>query len=75
RNLVTNFVYSARGEEVTHSVVAGKVIMRDRKLVAIDEQEYIDAVRECPAAIGERAAEEWYGLDGINNKYMKEGKL
>ena len=75
RNLVTNFVYSARGEEVTHSVVAGKVIMRDRKIVEIDEQEYIDAVKDCPAGIGERASEEFNSIDGINNKYMREGKL
>ena len=75
RNLVTNFVYSARGEEVTHSVVAGKVIMRDRKICAIDEQEYLDAVKECPKAIGERAAAEFNSIDGINNKYMREGKL
>ena len=75
RNLVTNFVYSARGEEVTHSVVAGKVIMRDRKICAIDEQEYLDAVKDCPAGIGERASEEFNSIDGINNKYMREGKL
>ncbi|MBR5981278.1 MAG: amidohydrolase, partial [Firmicutes bacterium] len=75
RNLVTNFVYFARGEEVTHSVVAGKVIMRDRKIVEIDEQEYLDAVKDCPAGIGERAFEEFDSIDGINNKYMREGKL
>ena len=75
RNMVPNFVYSARGEEVTHSVVAGKVIMRDRKLTAIDEQEYLDAIKTRPQALGERAAKEWFGLDGINNKYMQEDKL
>ena len=49
--------------------------MRDRKICAIDEQEYLDAVKECPKAIGERAAAEFNSIDGINNKYMREGKL
>ncbi len=75
RNIVPNFVYSARGEEVTHSVVAGQVIMRDRKLQNIDEKEYLEAIKECPQGVGERAFEEWDRLDGINNKYMREDKL
>ena len=35
RNIVPNLVYSARGHEVDLSVVAGKVIMKDRKLLYV----------------------------------------
>ncbi len=75
RNIVPNLVYSARGEEVSHSVVAGKVIMRDRKLVNIEEIEYLDAVKACPDIIGKRAETEFFEINGTNAQFMKEGKL
>ena len=40
RNMVPNIVYSARGEEVVLSVVNGKIVMKDRKLVNVDEMEH-----------------------------------
>jgi len=75
RNIVPNLVYSARGEEVTHSVVAGNVIMRDRKLVNIDEREYLEAVKDRPETIGKKAEAEFYAIDGTNAQFMREGKL
>jgi 5-methylthioadenosine/S-adenosylhomocysteine deaminase len=75
RNIVPNLVYSARGEEVSHSVVAGQVIMRDRKLVNIEEEGYLEAVKDRPDAIGKRAEEEFYAIDGTNAQFMREGKL
>lgn len=75
RNIVPNLVYSARGEEVSHSVVAGKVVMRDRKLVNIDEQAYLEAVKDRPEVIGKRAEKEFYAINGTNAHFMKEGKL
>jgi len=75
RNIVPNLVYSARGEEVSHSVVAGKIVMKDRKLVNIDEKEYLDAVKDRPEAIGKRAEKEFFAINGTNARFMKEGKL
>jgi 5-methylthioadenosine/S-adenosylhomocysteine deaminase len=75
RNIVPNLVYSARGEEVSHSVVAGKVIMRDRKFVNIEEQDYLDAVKDCPERIGKNAEKEFFAINGTNAQFMKEGKL
>lgn len=75
RNIVPNLVYSARGEEVSHSVVGGKVIMRNRKLVNIDEQEYLNAVKDRPEVIGKLAEKEFYAINGTNAQFMKEGKL
>jgi 5-methylthioadenosine/S-adenosylhomocysteine deaminase len=75
RNIVPNLVYSARGEEVSHSVVAGKIVMKNRKLVNIEEREYIEAVKDCPEAIGKRAEKEFFAINGTNAQFMKEGKL
>jgi 5-methylthioadenosine/S-adenosylhomocysteine deaminase len=75
RNIVPNLVYSARGNEVALSVVDGKVIMRDQKMVNIDEDESIARIQEHPGSIGERAAKEFFEIHGINAVYMEEGKL
>ena len=75
RNIVPNFVYSARGEEVTLSVVAGRVIMKDRKILSIDEQECLDELKTCPATIGQKAAREFLAIDGPNARFMREERL
>lgn len=75
RNIVPNLVYSARGQEIVLSVVAGKVIMRDGKILAIDEGEYLKAVAEHVPGIGSRAAEEFYQINGTNAQFMREDKL
>lgn len=75
RNIVPNLVYSARGQEVALSVVNGKVIMRDGKILAIDEAEYMEAVKKYPSEIGEKAAKEFYAIDGTNAHFMREDKL
>jgi 5-methylthioadenosine/S-adenosylhomocysteine deaminase len=75
RNIVPNLVYSARGNEVVLSVVDGKVIMKDQRLVNIDEDESIAKIQKYPEGIGERAAKEFFEIHGVNAIYMEEGKL
>lgn len=75
RNIVPNLVYSARGNEVDLSVVAGKVIMKERKLVNIDEKDCLDAVKPYPEIIGKKAAPEFFQINGINAIFMEENKL
>ena len=75
RNIVPNLVYSARGQEVALSVVAGEVIMRDQKLVKIEEEEYYEAARKWPKEIGEKAAAEFFDIHGTNAVFMEEDKL
>lgn len=75
RNIVPNFVYSARGCEVCLSVVNGEVIMKDQKLTKIDEREYIDEIKKFPDGIGKRAAKEFFEINGTNAAFMREGKL
>lgn len=75
RNIVPNLVYSARGPEVALSVVDGRVIMRDGKLLTIEENEYLKAVETYPEELGKRASEEFFAIDGTNARFMREGKL
>lgn len=75
RNIVPNLVYSARGCEVDYSVVNGKVIMRNRKLLNVDENEALENIKKYPASIGERAAKEFFEINGTNSRFMSEGKL
>jgi 5-methylthioadenosine/S-adenosylhomocysteine deaminase len=37
-NVVSNLVYSASSEAVSDVIIAGKIVMRDRKIVTIDEE-------------------------------------
>ncbi|MDO4313140.1 MAG: amidohydrolase family protein [Eubacteriales bacterium] len=75
RNMVPNLVYSARGDEVVLSVVNGKIIMKDRKLVNIDEMEYLLQMNDYPESIGKRAEKEFFEINGTNAQFMREGKL
>jgi len=75
RNIVPNLVYSARGSEVALSVVNGKVIMKDQKVLAVDEQEIIADAAKYVEGIGQRAAAEFFEINGTNAQYMREDKL
>ena len=75
RNIVPNLVYSARGSEVCLSVVHGRVIMRDQKLINVDEKELVENMKKYPPSIGKRAAEEFFDVHGTNCRFMEEGKL
>jgi len=75
RNIVPNLVYSARGWEIDLSVVNGKIIMKNQKLINIDEDKSLENVKKYPAIIGENAAKEFFEINGTNARFMKEGKL
>ena len=47
---------------VVLSVVNGKIVMKDRKLVNVDEMEYMSKMNDCPDDIGKRAADEFLSL-------------
>jgi len=48
-NVPSHLVYAARGGDVVHSVINGRVVMRDRRLLTIDEHEVLAAMREITA--------------------------
>lgn len=75
RNIVPNLVYSARGEEVALSAVDGRVIYRDGKVLAVDENEIYEAVGRYTDGIGERASAEFWKIGGTNAEFMRQDQL
>ena len=75
RNMIPNLVYSARGPEVALAAVDGEVIMRDGVFTKVDQEEHLSAIPQYPDAIGQRAAEEFFRINGTNARFMQEGKL
>lgn len=53
-NVLSSVVFNAVGEDVTHSIIGGKLVMRDRKILTVDEESIKNRVQE----IGERIARE-----------------
>ncbi|NLB05518.1 MAG: amidohydrolase family protein, partial [Desulfobulbaceae bacterium] len=53
-NPVSHLVYAARGSDVIHSVINGRVVMRDRQLQTLDERAILARAAEMAAALGRR---------------------
>jgi 5-methylthioadenosine/S-adenosylhomocysteine deaminase len=47
----SHLVYAARGADVRDAIIDGRIVMRDRQLKHIDEQEIMEKVREIADAI------------------------
>jgi len=45
-NPVSHLVYAARGNDVSHSIINGRLVMEDRKLLTIDLYEIMEKARE-----------------------------
>jgi len=54
-NPVSNVVYSACGEDVHTVIIDGKIVMRDRKVLTLDEERIIAEARERGAEVVRRA--------------------
>jgi 5-methylthioadenosine/S-adenosylhomocysteine deaminase len=53
-SLIANLVFSAKGGDVTHTIVDGKLLMREGELLTLDEQEIIEqAERHAFRMVGE----------------------
>lgn len=50
-HLASHLVYAARGSDVVHSVIDGRVVMEDRRLLTIDEEEIMAKVNEFVAEL------------------------
>jgi len=50
-NIASHLVYAVRGGDVVHSVINGRVVMQDRRLLTMDEDAVLDKAREIGARI------------------------
>ncbi|MFA6036473.1 MAG: amidohydrolase [Candidatus Micrarchaeia archaeon] len=53
-NIVSNIVYAANGGNVSDVVIDGKIVMRERKIVAFDEGKAVEGARKAAAALVSR---------------------
>ena len=45
-NPYSHIVYSARGNDVSHSIINGQLVMQDRKLLIVDLDEIMSKAKE-----------------------------
>jgi 5-methylthioadenosine/S-adenosylhomocysteine deaminase len=60
--LVSKLVYSARGSDVVTSVINGQVVMKDRRVLTLDEGEILDRAVEATRDLIDRAGPETAAL-------------
>ena len=53
RNIIPNLVYSAKGSEVVTSIIDGKVVMENKKILTVDEKEVVSTAHEAAKKISE----------------------
>ena len=41
QNLISNLVYSCQSDCIKHTIVSGDIVMRDRKIISVDESEIV----------------------------------
>jgi 5-methylthioadenosine/S-adenosylhomocysteine deaminase len=56
RNIVPNLVYAASGHEVRHAMVAGRMVLRDRRVLNADEDAIRDEAQRRADEVGRRVA-------------------
>jgi 5-methylthioadenosine/S-adenosylhomocysteine deaminase len=52
-NPVSHLVYAARGNDVSHSIINGRLVMEDRKLLTIDIKDVMEQAKEKSMAVRE----------------------
>lgn len=52
-NVFSNIVYNAKGSNVSHTIVNGKILMEDREIKNIDKYMVFDKCREIIERISE----------------------
>jgi len=62
-NIPSHLVYAARGADVIHSIIAGRLVMQNRRLLTIDEDELLDRM----GVIGKRVLQ-------VRNDTLNQGK-
>ncbi|WP_246594779.1 amidohydrolase family protein [Evansella tamaricis] len=75
RNIVPNLVYSAKGSEVESVMVDGKFIMKDRKLLTVDEKTVIRNTQIAANQISEKVQAEAKKLKSPLLTRMENGEL
>ena len=75
RNVVPNLVYSAKGSEVVTSIIDGKIVMEDRKIVTVDEKGIVSNAHKGALEISKRTMDTYPEYNTPLYKLMMEDEL
>ena len=75
RNIVPNLVYSAKGSEVETSIIDGKVVMENRKVLTVDEHEVVMAAHAAAQKISQRTMSTYPEYNTPLYRMMTEDEL
>jgi 5-methylthioadenosine/S-adenosylhomocysteine deaminase len=75
RNIAPNIVYSARGDEVETVVIDGKVVMEDRSVLTMNEEEVIEDAQKAATEITTAAADDYFEADSHLARAARKGLL
>jgi 5-methylthioadenosine/S-adenosylhomocysteine deaminase len=64
-DIINSLVYCAKGEDVETTIINGEIVMRDRELVSMDEEEILNLAQEWGSNLRRRSLQsELYPKDG-----------
>ncbi|MDL2273156.1 amidohydrolase [Oscillospiraceae bacterium OttesenSCG-928-G22] len=75
RNIVPNLVYSAKGSEVETSIIDGKIVMENRRVLTVNESEVVMAAHESAKRIAKKAEGFFETMDTPIARDMREGYM
>jgi len=75
RNLIPNLVYAANGSEVVLSMIDGKLVMEDRKLLTLDERKVVEQANIEGEKLLQRAKKALFSHETAMNRLMRQNKL
>jgi len=50
-NIVSHLIYAVRGNDVIHSIIDGRLVMKHRELLSIDEERVLDSMRKIRSTV------------------------
>ena len=72
-NVAPNIVYSARGDEVTDVIINGSIVVENKTVKTLNEEEVIKDAQHAATEIANKAAQTFLGGDGWLAREVKKG--
>ncbi len=75
RNIAPNIVYSARGDEVTDVIINGQMIIKDSKVLTMNEEKIINEAQKAAEEVCDKAADNYMRANSVLAKAVKKNLL
>ena len=73
-NVSSSLVYNATGADVSDSIIGGKLVMRDRKVLTVDESKLLEQVQDASEQIICRCLKDGILPDDSSGTLLAKGK-